>query len=57
MTIINLRSVGRGSMTPRQWHIIRDMIQEVRYVAFFQSNQPLFQRALNFLNATEGYDV
>lgn len=57
MAIINMRPVGLSDMTPRQWGSIRAMIEDVRVVAFSRGNQPLFQRAMNFLDATEGYDV
>jgi hypothetical protein len=57
MTIIYMRPVSWRSVTPRQWGSIRAMIEDVRVVAFSRGNQPLFQRAMNFLDATEGYDV
>lgn len=57
MTIINLRPVDWGGMTPRQWGSIRAMIEDVRIVASSRGNQPLFQRAMTFLTKTEDYDV
>lgn len=57
MTVINLRPVGWNGMTPRQWHTLRQMIYDVRNVAIFRGNQPLFQRALTFLTDTAGRDV
>lgn len=57
MTIIHLRPVGWGGMTPRQWGSIRAMVESVRAVAFSRGNQPLFQRAMTLLAKTEGRDV
>jgi len=57
MTVINLRPVGWGEMTPRQWDTIRNMIRQVREGARRNGDPVLLLRATLFLAKTEGYDV
>lgn len=57
MTIINLRPVGWDGMSPRQWRVVREMVQTVRTVAECSLNITLMVRAEMFLISTEGYDV
>ncbi len=57
MTVINMRPVGWGEMTPRQWGTIREMIQLVRENAVRFSDTSLLMRAEQFLTLTEGRDV
>ena len=57
MTVINIRPVGWGGMTPRQWGAIRKMTQAVYDVAVANASYGLALRANVFLDNTEGRDV
>lgn len=57
MTVLGMRPVGWDGMTPRQWHVVRDMIQAVNSYAWNNSSLMLWVRAERFLANTEGRDV
>ncbi len=57
MVIINMRPVGWGYMTPRQWATIRDMIRLVRDNALRSDDMLLVMRAQLLLSDTEDFDV
>ena len=44
-------------MTPKQWGVLRALVNLVRENALRCCNVSLFARAHNFLTETEGYDV
>ena len=55
-TVIDMRPIGWGEMTPRQWSVLRNLIREVEFVASRAGNTILALRARHFLVATEGRD-
>ena len=57
MTVIHMRPIGWGDMTPSQWGTVRDMIKQVLFVAEDSYNIELMWRAHQFLSLTEGRDV
>lgn len=57
MTVIHLRPVGWGDMTPNQWRAVREMIQAVSNYAWDHSTKKLWLRAERFLANTAGRDV
>ncbi len=57
MTVLDLKPVGWGHLTPRQWKAVRKMVRAVYEVAIAVRNPVLMLRAQNFLFDTEGRDV
>ena len=56
MTVIDLKPVGWGGLTPRQWKAVRDMVRAAYKVAVVSRNYLLMNKAENFLFDTEGRD-
>ena len=57
MSIINLRPVGWGGMTPKQWDTLRDMLLQIIKTAHFLGNEALFLRATFLLSRVDNRHV
>jgi hypothetical protein len=57
MVITNMRPIGWGETTPRQWDVIRKMVRQVVRTAVYLDDPILLFRANAFLLKTEGFDV